>query len=124
MANTYDLFHGSPADCILSIMKEGSMRPDADHRLYYSERFEDALQHGADIKRRASFAFKAQVTVVDGATLQRVAKPGNPFTVLVTTTLPLPTKILTLYVRLGQVGEFELKVIEGSAAIQAYLLKS
>jgi hypothetical protein len=67
-----------------------------------------------------TFAFKALVAIVDGATLARVAKPGNPLTVLVTTTLPLPTKILTLYVRLGRVGEFELKVIEGSAAIQAY----
>ena len=123
MERTYELFHGSPADGILSIMNEGSMRPDASHQLFYSERFEDALQHGADTKRMASFAFKAEVTVVKGATVERVVKQGNPLTVLVTTTLPLPTRILELYVRLGRVGEFELKVIKGDGAIKAYLLK-
>jgi hypothetical protein len=74
--------------------------------------------------RKASFAFKAEVTIVDGASVQRVVKPGNPLTVLVTTTIPLPVKILELYVRLGRVGEFQMNVIKGADAIKAYLLKS
>jgi hypothetical protein len=123
MAHTYELFHGSPAAGILGIINEGRMHPDATHRLFYSERFEDALQHGADTERKASFAFKAQVTVIDGAAVERVAKSGNPLTVLVTTALPLPTKILELYVQLGRVGEFELKVIKGVEAIKAHLLQ-
>lgn len=124
MAHTYELFHGSAGAAILSIINDGNMRPGSTHQIFFSERFEDALQHGADTKLRASFAFKAKVTIVDGASLERVAKPGNPWTVVVTTTLPLPTTIHELYVRLGRVGEFDLKVIKGTEAIKAYLLKS
>jgi len=123
MAHVCEWFHGAPGDTILNIIKEGVMRPDAAHQIYFSERFEDALQHGADTRRKASFAFKAQVTVVDGAALQRTARPGNPLTVLVTTALPLPAKILELYIRVGRVGEFELKVIKGVEAVKAYLLQ-
>jgi hypothetical protein len=124
MARTYELFHGSPAAGIIGIMNQGSIRPDSTHSVFFSERFEDALQHGADVTRKASFAFKAEVTIVDGASVQRVVKPGNPLTVLVTTTIPLPVKILELYVRLGRVGDFQMNVIKGADAIKAYLLKS
>jgi hypothetical protein len=123
MSSTYELFHGSPAAGIIGIINEGKMRPDATHHLFFSERFEDALQHGADTTRKASFAFKAQITIVDGASVERAAKPGNPLAVVVTTVLPLPTKILELYVRLGRVGDFEIKIIKGIDAIKAYLLK-
>ncbi len=123
MSRIYELFHGSPADSILSIMNARSMRPDVSGEIYFSERFEDALQHGADRKKGASFAFKAQVTVPDAASIERIVKPGNPLTVLVKTTVPLPTNLLELYVRLGRVGQFELKVVKGAAAIRAYLLK-
>jgi hypothetical protein len=123
MSSTYELFHGSPAAGIMDIMKEGKMRPDASHHIFFSERFEDALQHGADTTRKASFAFKAQITIVDGAAVERVAKPGNPLTVVVTTVMPLPAKLLELYVRLGRVGEFEIKIIKGADGIKAYLLK-
>ena len=124
MPRTHELFHGSPADGILSIMNAQSMRPDLSGKIFYSERFEDALQHGADMKRGASFAFKALVTVPDGATVERTTTHGNPLAVVVKTTLPLPTNILELYVRVGRVGQFELKVVRGAGAIHAYLLKA
>ena len=92
-------------------------------KIFFSERFEDALQHGADTKRGASFAFKAQVTVPDGALVERTVTHGNPLAVVVKTTLPLPTSILELYVRLGRAGQFELKVVKGAAAIKTCLLK-
>lgn len=122
MTRTYELFHGSPADKILSIMNSHSMRPDMSGRIFFSERYEDALQHGADIKRGASFAFKAQVTAPDSAVVQKTATPGNPFAVVIKTTLPLTTNVLELYVRTGRVGQFELKKINGASAIRAYLL--
>jgi hypothetical protein len=50
------------------------------------------LQHGTDTIHKKSFAFKAEVTVVEGASIERTARSGNPFTFLVTTALPLPTK--------------------------------
>lgn len=124
MSRIYELFHGSPAGAILSIMNAHSMRPDPSGKIFFSERFEDALQHGADTTRGASFAFKAQVTVPDGAVVERIVTHGNPLAVVVKTTLPLPTNILELYVRLGRAGQFELKVVKGAAAIKTYLLKA
>src|SRR5579884_2597795 len=99
MSNEYELFHGTPGDNILTIIKEHSMRPGPDHKVYYSQKFEDALQHGVDTKRRAAFAFKGKVTVPAGASLTREQRPGNPLAVIVTTIQPLPTQILELYVR-------------------------
>lgn len=121
MGNEYELFHGAPGDNILSIIQDRSMRPDPDHRVYYSQRFEDALQHGADIKRKAAFAFKAKVTVPAGASLGREQRPGNPLAVIVTTVQPLPTQILELYVRPARATQVE--IIKGVEAIKHYLSK-
>ena len=123
MAQTYTLFHGSPLAGLLGILKDGSMRPQGGHILLFSERMEDTLQHGTDRQHKASFAFKAEVTIVEGASVKKVFKHGNPFTVEVTTTLPLPVKLLELYVRRGQLGEFKTEIIKGADAIRAYLLK-
>ena len=100
------------------------MRPDQAHQVYFTSQFDDALQHGVDMPLGASFAFRAEVTIIGGASVQRVARPGNPVTTLVTTVLPLPIKILELYMRLGRVGEFELKKVQGAEAIRAYLLSA
>ena len=125
MATTHEWFHGTDGGTILKIMSDGSMKGgEKSHQIFFSERFEDAFVHGADTNLGASFAFKAQVTVVDGASVSRTSKPGNPLTVVVTTTLPLPAKLTELYVRLGRAGEFEVKAIRGAQAIQAYLNKA
>jgi hypothetical protein len=116
---TYDLYHGTDGDSILSILREGVMRPDAERRTFFSERFEDALQHGGDLKRKLTFAFKAQVALRLGATLERTSKPGNPLTVIVNSPAPLPTTILELYVRTPH--QQHLQVVKGAAAIKAFL---
>jgi hypothetical protein len=97
------------------------MRPDRDGLVYFSERFEDALQHGADTKRGASFAFKATVAVPAGASLSRTTRPGNPYAVVIKTLVPLPVRITELYARLGRVGQFELKTVSGLENIKSYL---
>src|SRR5260370_17553287 len=96
---TYELYHGTDGDRILSIIRDGLMRPNAEHKTFFSERFEDALQHGGDIKRKLTFAFKAQVTLPPVASLERTTKPGNPLTVIVNSISPLPTTILHLHLR-------------------------
>jgi hypothetical protein len=100
------------------------MRPDAQHEIYFSQRFEDALQHGADTAAGVSLALKARVTLVSGASIKHVSRPGNPLTVVVTTALPLPVTILELYVRTGQAGAFEVKVVKGAENAKAYVLTS
>ena len=122
MSNEYDLYHGTKGDNILSIINDGLMRPDAGHKVYFSERLEDSLQHGGDLKRKATFAFKARITVPSGASLARVATPGNCLAVLITTAIPLPAKLIELYVRLPR--EHEVKIIRGVETIKAYLLRA
>ena len=115
----YDLFHGTDGDAILSIIRDSSIRPSSDHKIFFSERFDDALQHGADLKRKLTFAFKAQVSLPSTASLERTSKPGNPLTVIVTTTMPVPATILELYVRTPH--QQGLQVVKGLAAIKAFL---
>ena len=122
MPSTLEVFHGSPGSSILSILREGAIRPDPTHHVYFSARYEDALQHGADVVLRASFAFRAEVTIPDTASFERVSKPGNPLTILVTTNVPLSLRILELYVRLGKVGAFQIKRVAGADAIRRYLM--
>ena len=82
MANEYTLFHGAEGDNILGIIRDGCMRPDLHCQVYFSERFDDALQHGADRKRGASFAFRATVVIPAGASVSRTSRPGNPVAVV------------------------------------------
>ena len=124
MPNEYTLFHGTDGDSILGIIRDRSMRPDPDGLVYFSERFDDALQHGADRKRGASFAFKASVTVPAGASLTRTARAGNPYAVVIKTLTPLPVRITELYARLGRVGQFGLKTVLGIESIKSYLQSS
>lgn len=122
MHNEYCLFHGALGNEILSIIGEGKMRPNSDHKVFYSEQFEDALKHGADLRLKASFAFKANVILVPGASLARVATHGNPYAVVITTALPLPTKITELYVRLPHASQ--VQIIRGIESIRAYLMRT
>jgi hypothetical protein len=115
----YELFHGTDGDAILSIIRDASMRPNAEHKIFFSERFDDALQHGADLKRKLTFAVKVQVSLPATATLERTSKPGNPLTVIVTSTTPLPASILELYVRTPH--QQHLQIVKGLAAIKALL---
>ncbi len=116
---TYELYHGTDGDSILSILRDGLMRPDAEHRVFFSERFEDALQHGGDLKRKLTFAFKAQVALPATASVERTTKPGNPLTVIVNSTAPLPTTLLELYVRTPH--QQHLQIVKGIAAIKTFL---
>ena len=115
----YELYHGTDGDSILSIIRDTTIRPNAEHKVFFSERFDDALQHGGDLKRKLTFAVKAQVTLPATASLERTTKPGNPLTVIVTSNTPLPTTILELYVRTPH--QQHLHIVKGSAAIKTFL---
>jgi hypothetical protein len=115
----YELYHGTDGDSILSIIRDGFMRPNAEHKMFFSERFDDALQHGGDLKQKLTFAFKAQVTLPGTASLERTTKPGNPLTVIVTSSVNLPTTILELYVRTPH--QQHLQVVKALPAIKKFL---
>jgi hypothetical protein len=121
MTGGLTLYHGAPGDAILQIIADGAMRPDSDHKIYFSELPNDALMHGADRKRKATFAFKATVRIPAGASQARISVPGNPRTVLITTVIPVPVEILELYIR--QPRETEISTIRGAAIIKSYLMQ-
>jgi hypothetical protein len=68
------------------------------------------------------FAFKAQVTIPPGASIQKVATKGNDLAVIVTSALPIPVTILELYAR--NLQQQTLETIKGSEAAKAFLLRS
>lgn len=95
-----DLFHGTNGDIILTIMREGLLRSNREGKIYFSERrFDSVLMHGADIKRKVTFAVKVRVTIPVTARVARAATAGVADTLLVTTAVPLKAEVLELYVR-------------------------
>lgn len=113
------LFHGANGDNILNIIRDGSMRPDANHEIYFSATHEDTFAHGPDSKRKASFGFKAQVNLPAGASQRREWRSGNPLSVIVTSALPVPVELLELYVRPARGTTYE--TIRGVQAIKTFL---
>ncbi len=115
-----ELYHGTTGDNILQIIREGVLRPNVEGKIYFSEwRFESVLMHGADTKRKATFAVKVRVTVPTTATLQRLATPGVSDTLVITTTMPVPAQVLELYIR--EPRATTTKTIKGAQEILKYL---
>jgi hypothetical protein len=81
----------------------------------------DALQHGGDLKRKATFAVKAKVTLPPGASIARTSTFGNPLAVVITTVHPLPVEIIEMYVRPPHKSEYF--TVQGIAAIKAHLAR-
>jgi hypothetical protein len=95
-----ELYHGTTGDNILQIIRLGVLKPNMEGKLFFSEwRFDSVLMHGADLRRKASFAIKLRVTIVPPAVLQQTATAGVSDTLIVSTTMPLRVQVLELYVR-------------------------
>ncbi len=115
-----DLFHGTNGDNILQIIRQGSLAPNAERKIYFSEqRFDSVLMHGPDTKRKATFAVKLRVTIPGTAALQKATTAGVSDTLIVTTALPLPVQVLELYVREPRAST--VKTIQGASAVAKYL---
>jgi hypothetical protein len=122
MSSDYDVYHGASGDKILMIINEGKMNPGSDHKVWYSAQLEDTFQHGADEKRLASLAFRARITLPAGASMQRDSTKGNDLAIVVTTALPVPTKVIELYVRRLRPTP-SVEVVKGIERIRGYLLQ-
>jgi hypothetical protein len=119
---TRELYHGTAGDNILQIIREHSMRPNQAGKIYFSEhRYESVLMHGADIKRKATFAIKVGVDVPANATFQRGATAGVADTLIFSTVNPIAVEVLELYIRQPR-GE-SVQVVKGAAAIYSFLTK-
>jgi hypothetical protein len=55
--------------------------------------------HGADIRRKATFAVKLRVSIPPAASLARAATAGVADTLIVATSIPVRAEVLELYIR-------------------------
>jgi hypothetical protein len=95
-----ELYHGTNGDNILQIIRSGAIRPNADGKVYFSERsFDSVLMHGPDTKRKATFALKLLVTLPATAILDHTSTAGVADTLIVTTPGSLQVQVLELYIR-------------------------
>ena|ERR1700730_14452569 len=115
-----ELYHGTNGDNILQIIRHGMLRPNAEGKMFFSEqKFDSVLMHGADTKRKATFAVKLRVTILTTAALQQAATAGVSDTLIVTTAMPLQVQVLELYVREPRAST--VKTIRGIPDITKYL---
>ena len=120
MASFRDLYHGTTGDDILQILRDNAIKPNRDQKIFFSEwRYESVLMHGADLKRKATYAIKVRATVPDNARVQKVATPGVADTLVVITVEPLAVEVLELYIR--KPGAVQVQVVRGRAGIEAAL---
>jgi hypothetical protein len=115
-----DLFHGTNGDNIIAIIREGQVRPNRDRKIFFAEqKFDSVLMHGADTRRKATFAVKLRVIIPPTAAVARVSTPGVDLTLVVTTTAPLKAEVLEMYVR--EPGAITVKTFKSRTEILNYL---
>jgi hypothetical protein len=116
------LFRGTRGENIICAIDEGVVRPGQDHKVWFSKDRDDALKHGGDLERRETYAVRVVVTVIPGASVEYTSVHANPLTVVITSNMPLPIKILELYIRRPR-GD-RLETVTGSVAIKAHLVRA
>jgi hypothetical protein len=117
---TRELYHGTTGDNILQILRYRQMRPNAEGKIFFSQRrYDSVLMHGADKKRMLTFAIKARVHVPEGATLDLGATPGVADTLVLNTTGPVTAEVLDLYVRKPRASQVE--TVHGATNIERFL---
>jgi hypothetical protein len=115
-----ELYHGTDGDSALAIARFGQIRPNAEGRIYFSEwSYESVLMHGADLKRKATFALKLRVDIPDDASLQRTSTAGVQDSLIVLTAQVLSVEAVILYVR--EPRSPEVRAIDGVIEIIKFL---
>jgi hypothetical protein len=117
------LFHGTDGDSILQLLKTRQMHPDSEGKMFFSEnKYESVLMHGADLKRKLTFAVKLQVNVPNGTVLQKMTTPGVTDTLVLVSRVPIRVEVLELYVRRPRATAVE--TFHGAAAIERFLTQA
>ena len=115
-----ELYHGTKGDNILDIIRSGVMKPNSNREIFFSEHnFASVLMHGADTKRKLTFAIKLSVEVPEDAVAKRKATHGVADTWIVSTAKPIRVKVMELYVR--EPRSAAVKKIVGASKISAFL---
>lgn len=101
------LYHGADGDKISVTLKRGVLFPDSNNEIYFDySSYASCFVHGADSKRKKSFVLGVEVDLEKVHYVQ-TSRSGNPTTLIVTTTDPLPVTIVEMYVRTGRADDEE-----------------
>jgi hypothetical protein len=118
----HELYHGTTAENILSIMKDGAIRP-SNGEVYFikqESQLHNAFSYGADISRSAAFVIKVRAKIPDGLSFKPKARSGAPSdTWALETQNPIAVEVLRLYVRHKPGQPIEIK--DGAAEIRRYM---
>jgi hypothetical protein len=119
-------YHGTEGDNILGIMASGTMNPGVGGGVYLVKGgdYSKGFMHGVDRGRKASFVIEVELTFDTSKVKQKAEwTHGVPDAWLLTTSEPVPAKVLKLFIRKkgGEPGEFEFDQREGEEAIKEYL---
>jgi len=116
------LYHGADGDRILGILTWREIRPNTTGEVFFSEwRPESVFMHGADRRRRASFAARLEVSIPRDLQQNRCSTPGVLDTLVIRTTRPLRARVVELYVRRLHEGRAEVERVIGEADIRRFL---
>jgi len=118
----HELYHGTIANNILSILKEGAIRP-SNGEIYFirqESQLHSAFAYGADVSRGAAFVIKVRAKIPDGLHLKPIDRPGAPpDSWKLEIDKPIAVEVLRLYVR-HKPGE-PVETRDGAAEIRRYL---
>jgi len=116
------LYHGADGDKILGILTWREIRPNETGEVFFSEwRPESVFMHGADRRRRASFATRLEVSIPHDLVQERRSTPGVLDTLVIRTSRPLRARVLELHVRRLHEGGAEVERVIGETAIRRFL---
>ena len=119
---TRKVYHGTNGDNILSILASGKIHPSAQGEIFFAEwQWENALQHGGDLRRGLTFVIGVQISYPDGVREERRATPGAPDTLVLRTGTSINAKVLELHVRRKSDEGFHVTHHFGEAAIREVL---
>ncbi|MGA9390045.1 MAG: hypothetical protein WBV69_06320 [Candidatus Sulfotelmatobacter sp.] len=118
---TQDLYHGTSADNILGILKDGVMKPAGGEIFFVRQesQIHTCFVHGADRSRGAAFVVKVKIHIPDHIGLKPVPKTGNPDAWVLQANIPVKTEVIELFVR--RKPGVPLEVIKGRDLIVSYL---
>ncbi len=112
------LYHGVKGDKLEKMLpndntsKEIKFFPDGNNEIYFdTTSFQNCFVHGADTTRKKSFVVTAEVEL-DGLQYRTESRPGNPTTLIVTSTTEISGKVIELRVRSGNRDDgFEIDIV-------------
>jgi hypothetical protein len=114
------LYHGANGDNILKIIHTGVMVPSGDGKIWFARyKWDSALMHGGDARRRASFVIKVRVEIPDTAVRRFTTTQGVNDTLEVGTGQPLAAEVLEMHMRTA--GDFVFRHFVGAEFIKSFL---